>query len=76
MRSTSRLSSPVPDCSSRTLTGPEAVLIVVIVLLAGALAAIGLPMYGVLEFTGALVYLACRTVKGLRGPHPASIDTI
>ncbi|MFE6872277.1 hypothetical protein ACFVFS_37750 [Kitasatospora sp. NPDC057692] len=67
--------APVPDRPGRSLTGAEAVIIIVILLLAGALALAGLPTFGALEFIGAAVFLACRTIKGLREQPPASPAT-
>ncbi|MFJ6140511.1 hypothetical protein [Kitasatospora sp. NPDC092286] len=64
----------VPDRPGRFPSGTETVLVVVIVLVAAALVLGGLPMYGALEFIGAVTYLACRTVKGLRGPNSTATD--
>lgn len=62
---------PAPQGAFRFPTSAEAVVVVVIVIVGAGLAAAGLPVFGVLEFLGALAYLACRTVKGLRDPQPA-----
>ncbi len=64
--------APAPDRPGRSLTGAEAVVVIVILLLAGALAAAGLPAFGFMELVGAAVFLACRTVKGLRERPPAA----
>ncbi|MFI9332601.1 hypothetical protein ACIGZJ_34350 [Kitasatospora sp. NPDC052868] len=71
MRSIHTTAPQVPDRPGRSLTAAEAAIIIVIVLLAGALAAAGLPVFGVMELVGAAAYLACRTIKGLREQPPA-----
>ncbi|MFI5534724.1 hypothetical protein ACIA8O_39940 [Kitasatospora sp. NPDC051853] len=44
--------------------------------LAAALAALGQPMIGVIEFLGAAVFTACRTLKALRDPRPTGFEGI
>lgn len=70
------LTTPSHPRRTRSLTGAEVVIVVVIMALAAALAAIGQPMIGVIEFLGAAVFLACRTLKALRDPRPAGIEGI
>ncbi|MFJ4192087.1 hypothetical protein [Kitasatospora sp. NPDC089509] len=63
--------APLPDRPGRSLTGAEAVIVIVILLLAGALTGAGLPAFGVMELVGAAAFLACRTIKGLREQPPS-----
>ncbi len=55
-------------------TGGE-IIVIVVMTLAGVLAVAGLPMFGALEFLGA-VYLACLTVNGLRAPRTLTDEGI
>ncbi|MFJ1796831.1 hypothetical protein [Kitasatospora griseola] len=59
---------PAPSArpAGRPLTVTEAVVIVVIVLTAGALAVTGLPSIAVTGVMGAVTYAAHRTITGLR----------
>ncbi|MFC8450158.1 hypothetical protein [Kitasatospora sp. NPDC057223] len=68
--------NPGPQAGPRALSGPEATVVVIIMTLAVALALADLPMFGALEFLGGAVYLACRTVKGLRDPRPGTPGAI
>ncbi|GGV26654.1 hypothetical protein GCM10010495_48170 [Kitasatospora herbaricolor] len=71
MRSVTAMPACGPERGGRTLTNGEIVIVVVIMILAASLAVAGLPMFGILEFVGAVAFLACRTLERLRAPRPA-----
>ncbi len=67
---------PGPGGPGPVLTGGEILIVVVVMTLATVLLLAGLPMFGTLEFLGGAVFVACRTVKGLRDPRPAPCQGI
>jgi hypothetical protein len=73
MRSIMPVAVPPPPARPQpALSGPEVLIVVVIMVLAAALVVAGQAMAATLEFLGGAVFLACRTVTGLRRPqgHP------
>ncbi|GAA2154185.1 hypothetical protein GCM10009760_52840 [Kitasatospora kazusensis] len=62
-----------PGQPRRALVPGEMVIVVVIMILATALVIAGQTMAATLEFLGGAVFLACRTVKGLRDLPTAGI---
>ncbi|WLQ45615.1 hypothetical protein P8A22_37955 (plasmid) [Streptomyces laculatispora] len=70
----SSLFPPSPSSTSPgALTPGEVVIILVVILVAGALALAGLPMLGALEFIAGALYVAVSSLKTLRaatGPAP------
>ncbi|MFD7988088.1 hypothetical protein ACFV4M_32610 [Kitasatospora indigofera] len=71
MRSVLPMPAPGPEPEGRPLTNGEILIVVVIMVLTASLAAAGLPLFGVLEFAGAVAVLACRTLERLRAQRAA-----
>lgn len=57
---------PSPPYPPGALTPGEAALIVVVIVVAGALALTGLPMFGALEFITGALYVAVRSLRTMR----------
>ncbi|KPC79685.1 MULTISPECIES: hypothetical protein [Streptomyces] len=55
-----------PGPSPGALTPGEVIIILVVVLVAGALALAGLPMFGALEFIAGALYISVRSLKAMR----------
>ncbi|MGW0960824.1 hypothetical protein ACWD4K_17725 [Streptomyces gelaticus] len=67
---------PAPGGPSQgALTTTELVVVVVVVVVAGALSALGMPVFGALEFIAGALYIAGRSIKAMRAaevpPHGA-----
>ncbi|MQS12055.1 hypothetical protein F7Q99_07030 [Streptomyces kaniharaensis] len=60
---------PRPTQGAGSLRGGEVVIVVVITVLAAVLAALGLPLAGILDLLGGAAFLAGRTVQSLRATH-------
>ncbi|QKW17924.1 hypothetical protein HUT16_01590 [Kitasatospora sp. NA04385] len=66
--------APAPRPVGRPLTVAEALVVVVIVLTAGALALAGLPNIAITGLIGTVTYAARRAVTGLRAPGTPTAD--
>ncbi|MFF8919229.1 hypothetical protein ACF08M_39575 [Streptomyces sp. NPDC015032] len=68
--------SSSPTISPGALTRGEVVVILVVILVAGALALAGLPMFGALEFIAGALYVAVsslRTMRTTTAPSPEAV---
>ncbi|MFF1918737.1 hypothetical protein ACFVYE_46055 [Streptomyces sp. NPDC058239] len=75
MRSSLFPQSP-SNASPGALTPGEVITILVVILVAGALALAGLPMFGALEFIAGALYVAVSSLKAIRtttAPSPEAV---
>ncbi|MFI1884829.1 hypothetical protein [Streptomyces jumonjinensis] len=54
----------------------EVVIIMVVLVTAGALTAAGLPMFGITEFLAAVLFISCRALTWLRAQGVREADGI
>ncbi|WP_326763272.1 hypothetical protein OG978_47135 (plasmid) [Streptomyces sp. NBC_01591] len=65
-----------PSAYPGALTPGEVVIILVVILVAGALALAGLPMFGALEFIAGALYVAVSSLRAMRtttAPSPEAV---
>ncbi|MEV8346447.1 hypothetical protein [Streptomyces niveus] len=65
-------SPPIPDGdpSQGALTTKELVVVVVVIVVAAVLTALGMPLFGALEFVAGTLYVAGRSVRAMRTATP------
>ncbi|MFJ8856428.1 hypothetical protein [Streptomyces sp. NPDC102437] len=62
--------------SQGALTTKELVLVIVVVVVAGALAALGMPVFGALEFITGALYVAVRSVRAMRAAGAPPLEAV
>ncbi|WP_327173553.1 hypothetical protein OG471_41220 [Streptomyces sp. NBC_01336] len=69
MRSIPLWSAPGPQPACDGLTAAEVRLVIVVVVVAAGLAALGMPVTGALAFVGGALGIAAHSVRALRVPQ-------
>ncbi|MFE7621585.1 hypothetical protein [Streptomyces sp. NPDC057496] len=68
---------PAPDNPSQgALTTKELAVVVVVVVVAGALAALGMPVFGALEFVAGALCVAVRSVRTMRAANVPPLEAV
>ncbi|MFD3485004.1 hypothetical protein [Streptomyces sp. NPDC058665] len=62
--------APGSDPSQGALTTTELIVVVVVIVVATVLAALGMPLFGAIEFIGGALYVAVRSVRAMRTAPP------
>ncbi|MFE7329250.1 hypothetical protein ACFU8W_30545 [Streptomyces sp. NPDC057565] len=65
-----------PSASPGALTPGEVVIILVVILVAGALALAGLPMFGAVEFIAGALYVAVSSLRAMRTTTAPSLEAV